>query len=291
MIWLIGNRGMLGSDVSRELVSRGLTTIGSDQEIDITDPAVIREFARGRGIRWIVNCAAYTAVDRAEKEPEAAFALNAEGVGNIAELAESIGARLLHISTDYVFNGHGTTPYMEDSPVNPVGVYGRSKSSGEKLALDRCSQVYILRTAWLYGPNGGNFVFTMLKLMKERDVLKVVDDQVGSPTYTAHLAEAITSIVQADGKDYGIYHFTNQGQTTWFEFAKEIYKLRLERGIVTKPCTIEGCATQEFPTKAKRPEYSLLSKEKIKRVFGISIPSWQSGLRAFFDRLPGEELL
>ena len=291
MIWLIGNRGMLGSDVSRELVSRGLTTIGSDQEIDITDPAVIREFARGRGIRWIVNCAAYTAVDRAEKEPEAAFALNAEGVGNIAELAESIGARLLHISTDYVFNGHGTTPYMEDSPVNPAGVYGRSKAAGEKLALDRCSQVYILRTAWLYGPNGGNFVFTMLKLMNERDVLKVVDDQVGSPTYTAHLAEAITSILQADGKDYGIYHFTNQGQTTWFEFAKEIYKLRLERGIVTKPSTIEGCATQVFPTKAKRPAYSVLSKEKIKRVFGISIPSWQSGLRAFFDRLSEEQLL
>ncbi len=291
MIWLIGNKGMLGSDVSRELVSRGLTTIGSDQEIDITDPAVIRDFARSRGIRWIVNCAAYTAVDRAEEEPEAAFALNAEAIGNIAELTENIGARLIHISTDYVFNGHGTTPYMEDSSVNPAGVYGRSKSSGEKLALDKCSRVYILRTAWLYGPNGSNFVFTMLKLMKERDVLKVVDDQVGSPTYTAHLAEAIASIVQADRKDYGIYHFTNQGQTTWFEFAREIYKLGLERGIVTKPCTIEGCTTQDFPTKAKRPEYSLLSKEKIKHVFGISILSWQSGLRAFFDRLSGEELL
>ena len=291
MIWLIGNRGMLGSDVSRELVSRGLAGIGSDQEIDITDPAVIREFARGREIRCIVNCAAYTAVDRAEEEPEPAFALNAEGVGNIAELAQSIGARLIHISTDYVFDGHGTTSYTEDSPVNPVGVYGRSKAAGEKLALDRCSQVYIMRTSWLYGPHGGNFVFTMLKLMKERDVLKVVDDQVGSPTYTAHLAEAIASIIQVDGKDYGIYHFTNQGETTWFEFAREIYKLGLERGIVTKPCTIEGCTTKDFPTKAKRPAYSVLCKEKIKRMFGISILSWQAGLRAFFDRLPEEELL
>lgn len=291
MIWLIGNRGMLGSDVYRELVSRGLAGIGSDQEIDITDPAVIREFARAREIRWIVNCAAYTAVDRAEEEPEAAFALNADGVGNIVELTESIGARLIHISTDYVFDGHGSTPYTEDSPVNPVGVYGRSKAAGEKLALDGCSQVYILRTAWLYGPHGGNFVFTMLKLMKERDILKVVDDQVGSPTYTAHLAEAITSIVQAAGKDYGIYHFTNQGQTTWFEFAKEIYRLGIEKGIVRNSCTIESCTTEDFPTKAKRPAYSVLSKEKIKRVFGISIPSWQSGLKAFFNRLLEEQML
>ena len=138
------------------------------------------------------------AVDRAEEEPEAAFVLNAEGVGNIAELAQSIGACLIHISTDYVFDGHGTTSYTEDSPVNPLGVYGRSKAAGEKLAIDRCSRVYILQTAWLYGPHGGNFVFTMLKLMKEREVLKVVDDQVGSPNYTAHLGEAIASIVQPD---------------------------------------------------------------------------------------------
>jgi dTDP-4-dehydrorhamnose reductase len=291
LIWLIGNRGMLGSDVSRKLSSHGLPSIGSDREINITDKGVIREFVRGRKIHWIVNCAAYTAVDHAEEEPEAAFRLNAEGVGNIAELAESIGSRLIHISTDYVFNGRGTRPYTEDTPVNPMGVYGRSKAAGEKLALERCSRVFILRTAWLYGPHGGNFVFTMLKLMRERDVLKVVDDQVGSPTYTAHLAEAITSILQADGKDYGIYHFSNEGQATWFEFAREIYKLGLERGILTKPCTIEGCATNDFPTKAKRPAYSVLSKEKIKRVFGISIPSWRSGLIAFLDRLLEEQLL
>ena len=285
MIWVIGNRGMLGSDVSRELKSRGLANIGTDQEVDITDPAAIREFAKGRDVRWIVNCAAYTAVDRAEEEPEAAFALNSEAVGNIAELAERIGSSLVHISTDYVFNGQGVVPYAEDDPVDPAGVYGRSKAAGERLASERCSRTHIVRTAWLYGPQGNNFVFTMLKLMKERKTLKVVDDQVGSPTYAVHLAQAIVSIIQSPESHRGIYHFTNEGQTTWFEFAKEIQRIAIEKEMIGDSCALESCNTQEFPTKAARPAYSVLSKEKIKRVFGISIPDWQVGLAEFFSRL------
>jgi dTDP-4-dehydrorhamnose reductase len=288
LIWVIGNRGMLGSDVCRELETRGLSSMGTDQEVDITDSAAIQEFAKGRDVNWIVNCAAYTAVDRAEEEPDAAFTLNAEAVGNIAELVERIGSNLIHISTDYVFNGQGCVPYEEEDPVDPLGVYGRSKAAGERLALDKCTRTYIVRTAWLYGPHGSNFVLTMLKLMKDRTSLKVVNDQVGSPTYTGNLAEAIVSIIQSPVSRYGIYHFTNEGQITWFEFAKEIQKVGVAKGIVTDSCAIESCSTQEFPTKAERPVYSVLSKEKIKRTFGISIRSWQDGLHEFFDRLYSE---
>lgn len=285
MICVIGNRGMLGSDVCRELETRGLSIVGTDQEVDITDPAAIQELVKDRDVRWIVNCAAYTAVDRAEEEPDAAFSLNAEAVGNIAELAERIGSTLIHISTDYVFNGQGDEPYGEDDPVDPLGVYGRSKAAGEKLALDRCSKTYIVRTAWLYGSNGNNFVFTMLKLMKERTSLKVVNDQVGSPTYTAHLAAAIASIIQSPVNRCGIYHYTNEGQTTWFEFAKEIQRVAIAKGLITDACVIQSCTTKEFPTKTARPSYSVLSKDKIKRVFGISIPDWQDALAEFFSRL------
>jgi dTDP-4-dehydrorhamnose reductase len=212
-------------------------------------------------------------------------------VGCIAELAESNGARLIHVSTDYVFDGKASTPYPEDSPINPLGVYGRSKAAGERLALSRCSRSYITRTSWLFGPHGKNFVFTMLKLMKEREILKVVSDQVGSPTYTGHLAQAISTIIQADSQEYGIYHFANEGQCSWFDFAREICNLARKRGLISRSCTIQSCGTNDYPTKAKRPPYSVLSKAKIKRVFGVTIPSWQSALSAFFDRLVEEKML
>ena len=264
---------MLGSDVCRELASLALPFVGSDQEIDITRPAALRDFAHGREIRWIVNCAAYTAVDHAEEEPDRAFALNADGVGNVAEVAEQLGAGLIHLSTDYVFDGCGSSPYTEQHPAAPVSAYGRSKAAGEVLAMERCSRSYVLRTSWLYGPRGKNFVSTMLKLMQERDVVKVVDDQSGCPTYTADLARAIATIVQNRTDEHGIYHFANRGPTTWFEFAKEIYEQARRRGLLSRGCAIEPCATRDFATPAKRPAYSVLSTEKIRRVFGISIPT------------------
>jgi len=192
MIWIIGNRGMLGQELAEQLAARGIANVGSDREVSILDPEALRHFAQGvqkdTPIKAIVNCAAYTAVDRAEDEAELAHALNAEGPGNIAELARSVGARFLHISTDYVFSGAASQPYREDDPIGPTGVYGRTKAEGETRVREACPDAVIIRTAWLYGKYGPNFVATMLRLMRERTELGVVADQRGTPTWARDLA-------------------------------------------------------------------------------------------------------
>jgi dTDP-4-dehydrorhamnose reductase len=286
MIWLIGNKGMLGTELSQALEKRGLAVIGTDREVDITDPGALTAFAEAQALRepftWIINCAAYTAVDKAEDDGAFCRALNAEGPAHIAQTASRIGAKLLHISTDYVFNGQGTRPYREDDPTDPIGVYGLTKRDGERAVLEGNEASYILRTAWLYGKHGNNFVATMLRLMAERDAVRVVDDQRGSPTWAQDLSNtAADLILTADNNrkiPYGIYHYTNEGNITWYEFAREIYQQARKLGMLTKDCEVLPCTSAEFPAKVTRPAYSVLDKTKIKTALGITIPRWEVSL-------------
>ncbi len=281
MVWLIGNNGMLGAELSSGLTASGIEFLGTDRDVDILDPKALELFAAGKRIDWIVNCAAYTAVDKAEDEPGLCLALNADGPENIAKAASAIGAKLLHISTDYVFDGARSKPYLEDDPVSPVGVYATSKAGGEACVRERCPEHVIVRTAWLYGRHGPNFVYTMLRLMAAKERIGVVADQFGTPTYAADLAGAIVSILREPRTEYGIFHFTDLGETNWHLFALAIQKLGREAGILDRDCAIDALTTAQYPTKARRPAYSVLSKEKIIAAYGLDIPTWEESLSKF----------
>lgn len=281
MIWLIGNKGMLGTELEGLLASQGFSYIGSDRELSILDREALLAFGEKHTPRWIVNCAAYTAVDKAEQEVELCGALNRDGPENIALVAERIGASLLHLSTDYVFSGTGQAPYGEDEKTAPAGMYGRTKADGEQKALRVCKRTLILRSAWLYGKHGPNFVTTMLRLMKEKDEFGVVADQRGSPTWARDLAGAIITILKREDPVYGIFHYTNEGETTWYEFALEIKRLALALSILERDCLIKPLGTEEYPTLTRRPAYSVLVKEKIKDAYGISIPHWKDSLARY----------
>jgi dTDP-4-dehydrorhamnose reductase len=295
MIWLIGSKGMLGTEIFFLLEKTGLPFIGTDHEVDITDTAALEKFAENQSINWIINCAAYTAVDKAEDDVENCRKLNTLGSGNIAACAKKIGAHLIHISTDYVFDGKGIKadgtdilrPYREDDATAPIGIYGRTKRDGEIAVLENNPYSYIIRTAWLYGKYGNNFVHTMLRLMNERDEVKVVDDQRGSPTWTFDLAKTIITFIKTEksGKNvpYGIYHFTNEGEITWFDFAREIYEQARKLGILKKDCEINPCTSVDFPAKVKRPAFSALDKSKIKTTMRMEIPTWDKSLKDFLQ--------
>lgn len=287
MIWLIGNKGMLGKEVEGLLKDHSIAHITNDIEVDITDYDAIIDFIGGRAVDWIINCSAYTAVDRAEDEPELAFRINAEGVLNIAKLARHKNAKLIHISTDYVFDGEKEGCYTERDVPNPPGVYGKSKLAGEENIRRTWPKNFIVRTAWLYGRHGQNFVYTMLRLFGEKDVVKVVSDQHGNPTFTKDLASVIVNISRRDSEAYGIYHFTNEGYTTWYDFALRIQELAIEYGILERKCKLVPINTSEYPCRAKRPLNSCLSKEKIKAVFGFKIREWKEALNEFVKEISG----
>jgi dTDP-4-dehydrorhamnose reductase len=280
---------MLGTELSLLLEDEGLSYTGTDCELDITNREGLLTFVEGQQepIGWIVNCAAYTAVDKAEDDKENCRLLNTEGAENIAVAAERTGAKLIHISTDYVFNGQGNKPYTEDDDTDPIGVYGLSKRDGEDRIPEKNVQSYIIRTAWLYGKHGKNFVFTMLRLMKERKSISVVNDQRGSPTWTRDLAETIIAFIGRinEGKSipYGIYHFTKEAEISWYDFAREIHAQGRALGILPRDCDIVPCTSADFPARVKRPAYSVLDKAKIKNTLGINIPAWDMSLRKFLE--------
>ncbi len=293
MIWLIGNKGMLGNDVEKLLKVRWLIYWATDREVDISDYKALEKFGKDKKIKWIINCSGYTKVDRAEEEIDEAFRINKDGVGNIALFSEKRQIRLIHISTDYVFDGRqeGTVVYSEDDETNPINTYGKSKLAGEEEIKKALKDYFIIRTAWLYGLLGNNFVYTMLRLFKERNLVKVVDDQWGSPTYTVDLAGAILKIIEDDLVSYGIYHFTNKGITSWYEFAQTIYKKAKRLGLIkgNKKVEIQPIKTLDYPTAARRPRYSVLSKEKIKKEFGLKIRNWDKALEDFLMSLREEK--
>jgi dTDP-4-dehydrorhamnose reductase len=276
---------MLGRELSSHLSLGGTDFIASDREVDIRQPAQLWDFARAKRIQWIINCAAYTAVDKAEDEKEAARKINAEGAGNVARTARRLGAHIIHISTDYVFDGRLSRPYREDDPVQPICVYGATKAEGEILVLRECSESFILRTAWLYGRFRTNFVHTMLKLMRDRESVDVVCDQRGAPTWASDLARAIISVIRSGLQAHGIYHYTNAGETNWYEFARAIHDEARLAGLLLRDCVVNPITSDQYPTKAKRPAYSVLSLERIASVLGIKVPHWRESLKRFIAEL------
>jgi dTDP-4-dehydrorhamnose reductase len=226
-----------------------------------------------------INCAAYTAVDKAESEQEKAFAVNGAAVGILAAACKAVAARFVHVSTDYVFDGQSATPLKESDRTGPINVYGASKLQGEQLAMQNNPETVIIRTAWVYSEFGNNFVKTMIRLMKEKPSLSVVADQIGSPTYAADLARAILHILSADRFVPGIYHYSNEGRISWFEFALAI------RELIDSPTPVTPIPTEKFPTPAKRPHYSLLDKSHIRDVYGVDVPQWKDSLSVCIGRL------
>ncbi len=293
MIWLIGNKGMLGNEIEKLLKERRLTYCASDKEVDISDYKALEKFGKDKKIKWVINCAGYTKVNKAEEEIDKAFRINKDGVRNIALFSAKKQIRLIHISTDYVFDGRqegSTVAYREDDKTNPINIYGKSKLAGEEEIKNILEKYFIIRTAWLYGKQGNNFVYTMLRLFQEKDLIKVVEDQWGSPTYTVDLAKTILKIIENDFKKYGIYHFTNESITSWYEFARTIYKKDKRLGLIkgNKKVVIKPIKTEDYPTAARRPKYSVLSKEKIKREFSIKIRDWNEALDNFMISLKRE---
>ncbi|RKX97627.1 MAG: dTDP-4-dehydrorhamnose reductase [Spirochaetes bacterium] len=284
MIWLTGNKGMLGHEVADALVSSAIPFIGTDREVDITDYVAVADFTEYHQPDIIINCAAYTAVDKAEDERDKAFSLNGIGPKNLAAISAILNARLTHISTDYVFNGKSRLPLDEDAPTDPVSIYGQSKNDGENAIRKSGCRYDIIRTAWLYGQYGPNFVSTMLRLMNKNDSLRVVDDQMGSPTRAGDLARFIVFITGQPLRDSGIFHFSNEGETTWYGFAQAIYQNARKRGLINHDVDIQPCPSSEYPTRAVRPSYSLLSKRKISEIFKWKVPGWETSLSEYLDK-------
>ena len=281
-ILITGANGQLGHEMRNVLADDQrfnaiFTDVAGDNIVmlDITDEAAVEQIVSDHSIQVIVNCAAYTAVDAAEDNEPLAARLNADAVGILARVAKRHGARMVHVSTDYVFDGQGCIPYTEEMPTCPQSAYGRTKLDGERQLLSALGDdAVILRTAWLYSPYGKNFVKTMLTLGKDKPALKVVFDQVGSPTCARDLARAIVTVMGAEQWHGGIYHFSNEGVISWYDFTKAIHQLA---GITT--CDVQPCHSNEFPAKAHRPAYSVLDKTKFKATFGVTVPYWLDSLK------------
>ncbi|MBW6489832.1 MAG: dTDP-4-dehydrorhamnose reductase [Lentimicrobium sp.] len=273
-ILVTGSNGQLGNEL-RSLSARltGYSFTFTDfEELDVTNSAKVNAFISELEPDWIINCAAYTAVDKAELEPEKAILLNATAVGYLAKAANYKGCRLIQISTDYVFDGKNFRPYKINDKVNPKGVYASSKAQGEEIAAANNPKAIILRTSWLYSAYGNNFVKTIRRLGNERGTMKVIADQIGSPTWAANLAEAILKLISIDANP-GIYHYTNEGVCSWFDFAKAIIELSQINAEVI-PTDTEG-----FPLPAPRPYYSVLDKSKYAAISGQSVPYWRESLK------------
>lgn len=288
-ILVTGSAGQLGSEI--KTLSNNFSSFNflfaSRAELPIENEKAVQKFFNENAIDYCINCAAYTAVDKAESEKEKAFLINADAVGNLAKICSEHQTKLIHISTDYVYDGTVSVPLKEDSTVGPINTYGLSKLKGEELTINQNSSALIIRTSWVYSSFGNNFVKTMLRLFREKDEINVIDDQIGSPTYAADLALVIMKIIekQQQGHKYsGIFNYSNEGVTSWYGFANEIKRL------VKSNCKINPIATASYPTAAKRPLYSVLDTAKIKSVLNIEIPSWQASLKKCIDILSDEKV-
>ncbi|BCD26136.1 NAD(P)-dependent oxidoreductase [Bacillus cereus] len=277
-VLVTGAKGQLGQDILRLLESQSWEVFGfGREELDITDERQVHEKVLSIKPDIIIHTAAYTQVDQAESDEATAFKVNAEGTKYLAQAAEAVGAKFCYVSTDYVFDGTKDTPYKADDQTNPQTIYGKSKLVGEQYTQEYCSKSYIVRTSWVFGLYGNNFVKTMLRLAEEKKELGIVHDQVGSPTYTTDLARFIISLVQTD--KYGVYHGSNSGVCSWYEFAKEIFK-QSNIEIVVNPLT-----TENFPRPAARPKYSVLDKGMIEENGFESFQDWKEALKDFLKKL------
>lgn len=282
-ILITGANGQLGNEMRKVSVVSPNNYIFTDvAELDITDAKAVDDFVKANDVNIIVNCAAYTNVDKAEDDEVTAEKINATAVANLAQAIKDVNGTLFHISTDYVFGSEGNTPRSEDMPLNPLGAYGRTKLHGEQAIAEVGCKALIFRTAWLYSEFGNNFLKTMLKLTAERENLNVVFDQVGTPTYAGDLAIAIFTIIESNiyNGNEGVYHFSNEGVCSWYDFATEI---AVAAG--NTKCNIQPCHSNEFPSKVTRPPFSVLDKSKIKKTFGLEIPHWRESMIYCINRL------
>lgn len=277
VVWVTGSEGQLGRSLQRVCTESEDRWLFTDREVDITNRACVEAFVRDEQVDVIINCAAYTDVERAEEEEAIAYALNATAVGYLAEAAKQRDAMLMHISTDYVFMGGCCALLNELSQPNPINAYGRTKLAGEELIKASGCHYMIFRTAWLYSPYGKNFVKTILRLTTEQPVIRVVNDQIGSPTLALDLAEALLLVVRERRFKEGVYHYTNLGECSWWEFAVEIAKL------AQRTAQVEPCSSADYPTRALRPKNAVLDKTKYQQTFACVIPHWKESLKHFFD--------
>lgn len=284
-ILVTGSDGQLGSEIQAiasqcDWAEFHFTTI---DQLDLAQKAQIEHAFYTHNYHYCINCSAYTAVDRAEDDKETAYLINAQAVGWLGEIGKKTQTKIIHVSTDYVFDGVNHRPYAENDPTHPLSVYGASKETGELLLMQSQPESIILRTAWLYSAHGQNFVKTMIRLGNEKESLKVVFDQVGSPTYARDLAKAILHLIQKSESmptfPGGIYHYTNEGVASWYDFATAIHEMSGIR------CHVEPCKSDQFPTKAHRPHYSILDKQKIKSTFALDIPHWRQSLRECIETI------
>lgn len=273
-ILVFGASGQLGQCLKKVAADRNITDIAfpNETEANILDTNALKTLFEKEKPQYCINCAAYTAVDKAEDELDLARKINKTGVENIAAFCKDYDAVFVQVSTDFVFAGNTSNPLVETDPAEPVSVYGLTKLEGEQVIPNYTDKFFILRTSWLYSEYGNNFVKTMLKLGHDRDELKIIADQIGSPTYAIDLAEAILTIIESGSNAYGIYHFSNEGVTSWYDFAQGIFDIS-KTNVKTYPIR-----TSEYPTKAIRPAYSVMDKAKIKTTFNIEIPYWRHSL-------------
>lgn len=271
LILVTGANGQLGKSIHRNSSNYPeLKIVFTDvEELDITKTEEVNAFFENHAFDYCINCAAYTAVDKAEEEVDKAFLINAKAAKNLAQACQTSEAVLIHISTDFVFDGSKRTPYTEEDTATPLSVYGKSKLQGEEYIQEIWNKHFILRTSWLYSEYGNNFVKTMLRLAETRDEISVVNDQIGSPTYAGDLASFLLEIINKPSKDYGIYHYSNEGSISWYDFAAEIFKQH------KTAVRVVPIPTSAYPTAAKRPEYSVMDLSKVKTIFGSTIPLWQ----------------
>jgi dTDP-4-dehydrorhamnose reductase len=277
-VLVTGVKGQLGHDVVKVLEARGISCKGVDiEDFDLTDELAVSQYIRTFAPAAVIHCAAYTAVDRAEDEKDLCYAVNAIGPENIARVCKEIGAKMLHVSTDYVFDGEGDQPFEVDSVKAPKGQYGFTKSVGEDKVMQHLNEYFIVRTAWAFGINGNNFVKTMIRLGKERDELTVVCDQIGSPTYTKDLAVLLCDMILTDR--YGVYHATNEGYCSWYDFACAIMQ---EAGLSAR---VTPVTSEQYVTKAVRPKNSRLSKTSLDQAGFERLPTWQDALKRYIAEI------
>ena len=275
-VFITGVTGQLGYDLAKSLEAEGIDYKGvGSADLDITDADAVREMLLAYMPDVVVHCAAYTNVDKAEEEPDKAYAVNVTGTTNLAEVCKEIDAAMMYISTDYVFPGNGNEYYQTESAKTPLNVYGKSKLMGELAVQEILEQYYIVRTSWVIGIHGKNFVKTMLKLSETRDSLNIVDDQIGSPTFTMDLAPLLCSIIKTE--KYGVYHATNEGICSWADFAEEIFRL------AGRPVTVNRVTSEEYGAKATRPLNSRLSKESLDQGGFPRLPDWKNSLQAYLN--------
>ena len=281
-VLITGCHGQVGHCLVKQLEGKAEVLAVDKEQLDITDQAAVFSVVSEFVPDYIINAAAHTAVDKAEEEVDLSFAINRDGPMYLAEAAESCGAVMLHISTDYVFDGTGEAPYEESDAVGPQGVYGQSKLAGEQAVAKACAEHLILRTAWVFGEHGNNFVKTMLRLGQDRDALSIVGDQIGGPTYAGDIASALITMIDYIEKEgapqWGVYHFSGMPYASWYEFAEQIFSAAKNKSVLVQTPTLTSIPTSAYPTPAKRPANSRLDCEKIHQQFGIKPSDWQASL-------------